>query len=88
MEHDTVSLAAGFDPCTGDGRCLTRRTFLTGIGIACLGFVPLIQACDNAFSREEKGNVAAGAGSAPRAVRPPIDVSAPAKTRTATFSLG
>jgi len=88
MEHDTILLPAGYDPCTRDGSCLSRRVLLKGIGIACLGLVPLVQACDNAFSREGKGNVTARTGSAIRAMRPPIDASAPAETRTATFALG
>jgi hypothetical protein len=87
MKQDTTLLPPGYDPCTQDG-CLSRRVLLKGIGIACLGLVPLVQACDNAFSREGKGNVAARAGSASRAMRPPIDASAPAETRTATFALG
>ncbi len=88
MKHDTIMLPAFYDPCTRDGGCLSRRVFLKGIGIACLGLVPLLQGCDNAFSREGKGNVTAKTGTAPRGVRPPIDASAPAGTLTATFALG
>ena len=88
MEHDTILRQAGYDPYTRDDSCLSRRIFLKGIGIACLGLAPLLQACDTAFSREEKGNERGRAGSASRALRPPIDVSAPAETRTATFALG
>jgi hypothetical protein len=77
-----------YDLVTRDGRSLSRRIFLKGAGIACLGIVPLLQACDSAFSRDNKGSTAAGASSVPRAMRPPIDVSVPAKTRTATFALG
>ena len=88
MEHDTMLRQTGYDPCTGDGGCLSRRIFLKGIGIACLWLAPLLQACDTAFSREGTGTERAGTGPAPRAVRPPIDVSAPAETRTATFALG
>jgi hypothetical protein len=76
-----------YDLVTGDGRSLSRRIFLKGVGIACLGVVPILQACDSAFSRDDKGSAAAG-GPLPRPMRPPIDVSVPAKTRTATFSLG
>lgn len=87
MKHDTM-LPTGYEQCPRDGGGLSRRVFLKGIGIACLGLVPLLQACDNAFSREGKGNVTAKKGTAPRAARPPLDASAPAVTRTATFSLG
>jgi len=88
MEHDTMLRQTGYDPCTGDGGCLSRRIFLKGIGIACLWLAPLLQACDTAFSREEKGSVRARTESASPALRPPIDVSAPAEIRTATFALG
>ena len=56
MKHDTILLPTGYDPCTRDGGCLSRRIFLKGIGIACLGLAPLLQACDTAFSREGTGN--------------------------------
>jgi|WetSurMetagenome_2_1015567.scaffolds.fasta_scaffold1628775_1 hypothetical protein len=88
MKHDTVLFPTGYDPCTRDGGCPSRRIFLKGIGIACLGFVPFLQGCDNAFSREGKGKETARTGPTPRAVRPPIDVSAPAETQMATFALG
>jgi len=78
----------GYDLYTSDEGDLSRRLFLKGIGIACLGFVPLLQACDGAFSREDKGSNTARAGSVPRIMRPPIDVPAPAEIRTATFALG
>lgn len=87
MEH-TILRQAGYDPCTRDGSCMSRRIFLKGVGIACLGIAPLLQACDTAFSREETGNPRGKAASASPALRPPIDVSAPAGTRTATFALG
>ena len=88
MKHDTILLPTGYDPCARDGGCLSRRIFLKGIGIACLGLAPLLQACDTAFSRKGAGTERAGAGPTPRTVRPPIDISAPAETRTATFALG
>jgi hypothetical protein len=77
-----------YDLHTRDERDLSRRIFLKGVGIACLGLVPVLQACDNAFSRDNNGSGATRAGSAPRTMRPLIDVSAPAETRTATFALG
>jgi len=88
MEHGTILLPTGYDPHTWDGSDLSRRIFLKGIGIACLGFGPFLQACDNAFSRGEKGDEMARTGSVPRAMRPPIDASAPEETQTATFALG
>ncbi len=88
MEHARILPPTGYGQWGRDGGCLSRRIFLKGIGIACLGLAPILQACENAFSREGRGNERAGAGSAPRAARPPIDVAAPAGTRTATFALG
>ena len=88
MEHGTIPLSTGYDLCNRDGGCLSRRVFLKGVGIACLGFIPLLQACDAAFSREGEEGTRSGAVPARRAMRPPIDVSAPEETRTATFGLG
>ena len=67
---------------------VNRRIFLKGVGIACLGFVPLLQACDNIMSQRGKEKKMASNVSAVQALRPPIDLSAPAKTQAATFSLG
>lgn len=88
MEHATVRFSIGDDPSALGWIDLSRRLFIKGVGIACLGFVPLLQACDDAFLRGGKANGAAGAGSVPRAIRPPLDASAPLETRTATFALG
>ena len=67
-------------------RELNRRVLLAGIGIACLALISLSQGCDNAFSSEEKKE-AAMIGSVSH-VGPAIDLAAPSKTETATFSLG
>ena len=88
MENRMKLLPAGHNPDTRKGCALSRRIFLKGVGIASLGLVPFLQACDNAFSLGGKENEMASTGSIPRAMRPPIDVSAPAEIRTATFSLG
>jgi hypothetical protein len=88
MEHRTILIHPGHDPDTRDKSDLSRRIFLTGIGIACLGFAPFLQACDNAFSRGEKGNGVARTGPITHGLRPPIDGSTPAKIQTATFALG
>lgn len=88
MEHRTILLPAGYDPNSLDGSNMSRRIFLRGVGIACLGFAPFLQACDNAFSSGEKGSGMARKGPAPQGMRPPIDATVPAKIETATFSLG
>jgi hypothetical protein len=86
MEHDTILRQAGHDPRTRDGSCLSRRIFLKGVGIACLGIAPFLQACDTAFSRE--GNERTRTASVSPSLRPPIDLFAPTETRMATFALG
>jgi hypothetical protein len=88
MEHGTILLPTGYDLDIRKGYALSRRIFLKGVGIACLGLAPFLQACDNAFSLGSKENETARTGSVPRATRPPIDLSAPAETRMATFALG
>ena len=65
-----------------------RRVFLKGIGIVCLGSLPLLQACDTVMSWREKSSATAKAETHSRAVIPPIDAAAPGKTATATFALG
>lgn len=88
MEHGTTLLPTGYDLNICDGRDVSRRIFLKGIGgIACLGFVPILQACDN-VSQGGKGKEMAITGSVAHAMRPPIDASAPAQTQQATFALG
>jgi hypothetical protein len=87
MEHGMKLLPPGRSPDILTRCALSRRIFLKGVGIASLGLVPFLQACDNAFSLGGKEN-ATSTGSIPRAMRPPIDVSAPAEIRTATFALG
>jgi len=88
MEQRTILIHAGHNPDTRQGSDLSRRIFLKEIGIACLGFVPFLQACDNAFSGGGKVNGTARTEPVPRAMRPPIDTAAPAKSQTATFALG
>jgi len=88
MEHRTIRIHLDHDPDTRNGRDLSRRIFLMGIGVACLGFVPFLQACDNAFSVGGEGNGTARRGTVPHGMRPPIDVAAPVKNETATFALG
>ena len=66
----------------------SRRIFLKGVGFACLGFTPFIQACDNSTTRSENMEAATKTGSVPKTMRPPIDLATPAKTEIATFALG
>ena len=87
MEQGTI-LTTGYNPNLSGGGRVSRRIFLAGMGIACLGFVPLLQACDKALPQRGKEKEMTGTVSVVNAVRPPIDASAPAKTQTATFALG
>jgi len=87
MENRTTGVHHGHDPGSRDGRDVGRRIFLAGMGMAGLLFVPLLQACDNIFSSGGKGNGTVK-GPVSHGARPSLDVAAPAKTETATFSLG
>jgi hypothetical protein len=88
MERGTMLLPTG-NLYAYEGRDVGRRMFLKGMGaIACLGFVPILQACDNALSQKGKGKNMVSTVPAAHAMRPQIDASAPAKTQTATFALG
>lgn len=88
MEHGTRTLPAEDGRFSREWSELSRRFFLRGIGVACLGMVPLLQACDNAFSRGASVDGSAGTGGLPGAMMPPIDATAPTETQTATFALG
>ncbi|MEW6333009.1 MAG: twin-arginine translocation signal domain-containing protein [Thermodesulfobacteriota bacterium] len=76
------------DPDTRNGRRVSRRNFLKGIGIACLGFAPFLQSCNDPTSIGGKGGGIALEGAIAGGQRPPIDIAAPSKTETATFALG
>lgn len=88
MENRTIWPTAGDDPAPRHKSDLTRRILLMGIGIACLGFIPLFQGCDEIFSRGEKEKRTPGTDSVSRAAPPPIDAAVPANIQTATFALG
>jgi hypothetical protein len=65
-----------------------RRIFPVGIAIACLGFGPLLQACDGMAPRSKNKMETAMTHSIPKTTRPPIDAVAPVKTEMATFAAG
>lgn len=88
MEYRETYLHTSPDQNAQDPPNFSRRTFLQGVGIACLGFAPFLQACDNLTTRSENMEAAAKTSSIPKAMRPPIDLAVPAKTETATFALG
>ena len=73
---------------------LNKRAFLKALAFACLGIGPFVNACgivnseDTNLGAVKKSDGPAKGGSAPKAARPPIDLSAPAKIETATFALG
>ena len=70
------------------GKDTSRRVFLKGIGIVCLGSIPLLQACDSVFSSGEKSGATAKAATHFPVGIPPIDKAASPRTETATFALG
>lgn len=88
MDHQKTYFHISLDQCTQDRPNFSRRILLKGIGIACLGFAPFLQACDNLTMRSESMEATAKTGLIPKAMRPPIDLAAPAKTEIATFALG
>jgi hypothetical protein len=57
------------------------------IGMAFLLALPLLKGCDNGPSAAAAGGVATVVAVA-RGARPALDLAAPAKIETATFSLG
>jgi hypothetical protein len=71
-----------FTPCndrqTPEKQAISRRVFLKGIGIACLGFGMFLHACG--YMPSERENM--------EKMKPPIDLAAPTKTETATFAMG
>ena len=70
--------------------CLSRRTFLKGIGFACLNLAPFLHACDVISGERKEGKTMALTETNPvsHAAIPSIDASVPNKTETATFALG
>jgi hypothetical protein len=75
---------------------MTRRTVITGLGLLCLVFSPLLQGCKRFGSetgdvRGEKRGISMELNidtPMPKGVIPPIDAAAPTRTETATFALG
>ena len=69
---------------------LSRRTFLKGMGFACLSLAPFLHACDIISGERQEGKTMAQAEPNPvsHAAIPSIDASVPSKTETATFALG
>ena len=88
MDHRKIYFHISPDQDTQDHPNFSRRIFLKGIGIACLGFASFLQACDNLTSGKENTEAIAKTSLIFKAMRPPIDAAAPAKTETATFALG
>ena len=73
---------------------LSKRTFLKAIAFAGLGMTPFLNSCgiidggDMNQRPAKNPDSPAKDGAALKVNRPPIDLSAPAKTETATFALG
>lgn len=75
----------------------SRRILLGGFGLAVLGFLPFVIGCDLSSRRatedihktEESGAMEMTQTKKDRAATiPPVDISAPSRTETATFALG
>lgn len=88
MDHRKIYFHIALDQCTQDRPNFNRRIFLKGIGIVCLGSALFLQGCDDLTTRSENMEATGKIGSIPKAMRPPIDLAAPAKTEIATFAQG
>ena len=86
MNNRKISLSLNHDRSTQDYSSLSRLVFLIII-VFLLGLVLFIQACDPVAATKERENMTK-TNSVPYQARPPIDLSGPAKTETATFALG
>lgn len=88
MDNRMIIFAHGNDRHTPEKQAISRRIFLKGIGIACLGFGLFLHACGYMpYERENMENMKK-TGSITNEIKPPIDLAAPAKTETATFAMG
>jgi hypothetical protein len=71
-----------------------RRALVKGFGLALLGFIPFLSACNGRSGeirpKEEKVQTYPNTQtlSVPRKSIPPIDAAAPGRIETATFALG
>jgi hypothetical protein len=86
MNHQKIGLWIRHDRAKHAHLSLSRLAFLAII-VFLLGLVLLIQACDPVAATKERENMTK-TNSVPYQARPPIDLSGPAKTETATFALG
>ena len=87
MDHRKVDFHMSLDQCTQDRQNFSRRIFLKGVGIVCLGSALSLQGCDN-LNTSENMEATAKIGLIPKAMRPPTDLAVPAKTEMATFAMG
>jgi len=86
MNNRKISLSLNHDRSTQEYSSLSRLAFLNII-VFFLGLVLFIQACDRINATKERENMTK-TDSVPYQARPPIDLSGPSKTETATFALG
>jgi hypothetical protein len=88
MDQPKISFTFAHDQYAPDRSDFSRRVFLKGIGIFCLGFAPFLQACNNLNSRSETMEAIEKTNVTASMMRPPMDIAVPEKTETATFALG
>ena len=85
MNYNKISLLLRHD----DHSNLNRRISFTDILFILLGLGLCIQACGRVDATKEMENMSLTKNDSVHPMaRPPIDVSVPAKTETATFALG
>jgi len=88
MDDEKIYSDIILDQCAQEWLNVSRRFFLKGIAIVCLGCALFLQGCNDLSARSENTETTGKIGSNPKTMRPPIDVAAPAKTEMATFALG
>ena len=86
MNNRKIRLSLTHDRSTQEYSSLSSLSFFAII-VFLLGPVFLIQACDPVASTKERETMTETNSVAYQA-RPPIDLSGPAKTETATFAMG
>ena len=89
MYHRGTDHIPGSDHATADGPPSGRAIVLFGLVFLMTGCVLFLHACDTVEATKERENMAMTKPElALHLEKPPIDLSAPAETETATFALG
>lgn len=89
MNHRRTSYKRGLDHAAEEHPSHAGWVALLGLIFLLTGCLFFLQACNTAEAKKEKNNMAMAEMQTTLLLeKPPIDLSAPAETETATFSLG